>query len=107
VAIVWPCPLAVDAYAAARRDVGSRAQTARRVPGRRCSDRGVPASCPGRCARRGVRRALLPAFTLASRLDVAETIGRHGTQRRKFELYSGRLRLGNYGTDRRRRSRLW
>jgi hypothetical protein len=48
---------------------------------------GVPALCPGRGrywkilvsrlrrARRGVSHALLPAFTLAWRLDVAETIG--------------------------------
>jgi hypothetical protein len=34
--IVWPCPLAVDAYVAAGCDLGSRARTARRVPGRCC-----------------------------------------------------------------------
>jgi hypothetical protein len=50
VAIVWPCPAAVDAYAAAGRDLRSRA----------------------RC---GVSHVLLPAFTLAWRLEVAETIG--------------------------------
>jgi hypothetical protein len=44
---------------------------------------GIPASCPVpedlrarlRCARCGVSHALLPAFTLAWRLDVTETIG--------------------------------
>ena len=66
---------------------GSRARTARRVPGRWRSGRGdrryvreagrywkifVPRL---RCARCGVSHALLPAFTLAWRLDVAETIG--------------------------------
>ena len=61
---------------------GSLARTARRVPGRWCSGRGtgvmrywkifVPRL---RCARCGVSHALLPAFTLAWPLDVAETIG--------------------------------
>ena len=86
VAIVWPCPFAVDAYAAAGRDLGSRARTARRVPGRWCSGRGtgVMSREAGRywkifvprlrCARCWVNHALLPAFTLAWRLDVAETI---------------------------------
>jgi hypothetical protein len=62
---------------------GSRARTARRVPGRWCSGR-VPAYVreAGRYwkifaprLRCGVSHALLPAFTLAWRLDVAETIG--------------------------------
>jgi hypothetical protein len=87
VAIVWPCPLAVDAYAAADRNLG--------FPRPDCP------SCAGplvfwsgyrryvreaarywkifvprlRCARCGVSHALPPAFTLAWRLDVAETIG--------------------------------
>ena len=86
-AIVWPCPLAVDAYAAAGRDLG--------FPRPDCpSCAGPLVSWPGyrryvraagrywktfvprlRCARCGVSHALLPAFTLAWRLDVAETIG--------------------------------
>jgi hypothetical protein len=45
-AIVWPCPLAVDAYAAAGRDVGFPARPARRVLGRWCPGR-VLALCPG------------------------------------------------------------
>ena len=88
VAIVWPCPLAVDAYAAAGRDVGIPAPGLPVV----CRAAGVlvglPALCPGggpvpedlrarlRCAPCGVSHALLPAFTLAWRLDVAETVGR-------------------------------
>jgi hypothetical protein len=87
VAIVWPCPLPVDAYVAAGRKV--------RVP------RPVCPSCAGplvfwsgywrhiraagrcrkmfvprlRCAPCRVSHALLPAFVLAWRLDVAETVG--------------------------------
>ena len=86
-AIVWPCPLAVDAYAAAGRDVlfprlacpscarplvfwsGYRRYV--RAAGR-CRKIFVPRL---RCARCRVSHALLPAFTLAWRLDVAETIG--------------------------------
>ena len=86
-AIVWPCPLPVDAYVAAGRKV--------QVP------RPVCPSCAGplvfwsgywrhvrrrgrerkifiprvRCRACGVTHALLPAFTLAWRLDVAETVG--------------------------------
>jgi hypothetical protein len=86
-AIVWPCPLAVDAYPSTGRDLG--------FPRPDCP------SCAGplvfwagyrryvreagrywkifvsrlRCARCGVSHALLSAFTLAWRLDVAETIG--------------------------------
>ena len=86
-AIVWPCPLPVDAYVAAGREV--------EVP------RPVCPSCAGplvswsgywrhvrvagrcwkifvprlRCGRCGVSHALLPAFVLAWRLDVAETDG--------------------------------
>jgi hypothetical protein len=87
VAIVWPCPLAVDAYAAAGRDLG--------FPRPDCpSCAGPLVFWPGyrryvreagrywkifvprrRCARCGVSHALLPAFTLAWQLDVAETIG--------------------------------
>ena len=86
-AIVWPCPLAVDAYAAAGRGVefprpdcpscagplvfwsGYRRYV--REAGR-CRKIFVPRL---RCAPCGVSHALLPAFVLAWRLDVAETVG--------------------------------
>ena len=85
-AIVWPCPLAVDAYAAAGRDVGFPRPACPSCAGRlvswsgyrryvreagRCRKIFVPRL---RCTRCGVSHALLPAFTLAWRLDVAETI---------------------------------
>ena len=86
-AIVWPCPLAVDAYALA----GRRAEFPRpdcpsclvpmafwsgyrrhvREPGG-CQKIFVPRLRCGRC---GVTHALLPAFVLAWRLDAAEVIG--------------------------------
>src|SRR6266480_2253091 len=87
VAIVWPCPLAVDAYVAAGRGVefprpgcpscagplvfwsGYRRYV--REAGR-CWRIFVPRL---RCAPCGVSHALLPAFVLAWRLDVAETVG--------------------------------
>ncbi len=87
VAIVWPCPLPVDAYVAAGRDVGFPRPDcpACRGPmmfwsgyGRhvreagRCRKIFVPRLRCGRC---GVTHALLPAFVLAWRLDVAETVG--------------------------------
>jgi Domain of unknown function (DUF6431) len=87
VAIVWPCPLPVDAYAAA----GRRAQFPRpecpscRAPmifwsgyrryvreGGVCRKIFVPRLRCGSCQ---VTHALLPAFTLAWRLDTAETAG--------------------------------
>src|SRR5260370_40754892 len=86
-AIVWPCPLTVDAYADAGRAVevprpdcpscagpvvfwsGYRRYV--RAAGR-CRKIFVPRL---RCARCGVSHALLPAFTLAWRLDTAETVG--------------------------------
>ena len=86
-AIVWPCPLAVDAYAAAGRDLGFPRPDCPSCAGplvfwsgyrRYAREAGrywkifVP---PLRCARCGVSHALLPAFTLAWRPDVAETIG--------------------------------
>jgi hypothetical protein len=46
VAIVWPYPLAVDAYAAAGRDLGFRARAACRGPAAGVLA-GVPALCPG------------------------------------------------------------
>ena len=86
-AIVWPCPLPVDAYVAAGRKV--------EVPRPDCPLCGEPVMCWSgywrhvraggrcrkifvprvRCAPCGVSHALLPAFVLAWRLDTAETIG--------------------------------
>jgi hypothetical protein len=87
VAIVWPCPLSVDAYAAAGREVEfprpgcpscagpvvfwSGYRRFVREAGR-CKRIFVPRVCCGPC---GVTHALLPAFVLAGRLDVAETVG--------------------------------
>ena len=86
-AIVWPCPLPVDAYAAAGREVefprpgcpscqapmtfwaGYRRYV--RAAGR-CRKIFVPRLRCGRC---GVTHALLPAFVLAWRLGVAEAVG--------------------------------
>src|SRR6266704_3576206 len=87
VAIVWPCPLSVDAYVAAGReaefprpDCPSCAGPLvfwsgylRHVrAGGRCRRIFVPRLRCGPCR---VTHALLPAFVLAWRLDVAETIG--------------------------------
>ena len=86
-AMVWPCPLTAGAYVAAGREVefprpdcpacagpmmfwsGYRRHV--RAAGR-CRKIFVPRL---RCAPCRVSHALLPAFTLALRLDVAETIG--------------------------------
>ena len=86
-AIVWPCPLSVDAYVAAGRGVefprldcpscrvpmmfwsGYRRHV--RVAGR-CRKIFVPRLRCGRCR---VTHALLPAFVLAWRLDAAEAVG--------------------------------
>ena len=85
--IVWPCPLAVDAYAAAGRDVGFPRPSCPSCAGPlvfwsgyrryvrdsgRCRKIFVPRL---RCTPCGASHALLPAFTLAWRLDAAETIG--------------------------------
>jgi hypothetical protein len=87
VAIVWPCPLPVDAYVAAGRKV--------EVPRLVCPSCAGPlvfwsgywrhVRAAGRCRKIFVPRvrcgpcrvshALLPAFVLAWRLDVAETVG--------------------------------
>ncbi len=87
VAIVWPCPLAVDAYATAGRDLGFPRPDCPSCAGPlvfwagyrryvREAGRYWKMFAPRlRCARCGVSHALLPAFTLAWRLDVAETIG--------------------------------
>ena len=86
-AIVWPCPLSVDAYVAAGRKVdfprpdcpscarqlvfwsGYRRHV--RACGR-CRKIFVPRLRCGPCR---VTHALLPAFVLAWRLDAAQTIG--------------------------------
>jgi hypothetical protein len=85
--MVWPCPLTVDAYASMGRAV--------RVPRPECPSCLVPVvfwsgywrhvRASGRCRKMFVPRlrcgpcrvshALLPAFVLAWRLDVAETVG--------------------------------
>src|SRR6266704_4332229 len=87
VAIVWPCPLAVDAYAAAGRDVGFPRPACPSCAGPlvfwsgywrhvraagRCRKIFVPRVRCGPCR---VSHALLPAFVLAGRLDVAEAVG--------------------------------
>lgn len=87
VVMVWPCPLAVDAYAAAGRGAGFPRPDCPScdVPmmfwsgywryvraGGRCRKIFVPRV---RCALCGVSHALLPAFVLAWRLDTAETAG--------------------------------
>jgi hypothetical protein len=87
VAIVWPCPLSVDAYVSAGREVefprpdcpscagplvfwsGYRRHVR---AGGRCRKIFVPRLRCGRCR---VTHALLPAFVLAWRLDAAEGIG--------------------------------
>jgi hypothetical protein len=85
--MVWPCPLAVDAYVAADRGVGfprpdcpscrvpmvfwSGYRRHVRVAGR-CRKIFVPRLRCGRCR---VTHALLPAFVLAWRLDTAEVVG--------------------------------
>jgi hypothetical protein len=86
-AIVWPCPLSVDAYAAAGRDAefprpecpSCRAPMTfwsgyRRYVRRAglCRKIFIPRLRCGSCK---VTHALLPAFVLAWRLDVAETVG--------------------------------
>jgi len=85
--IVWPCPLTVDAYALMGRAV--------RVPRPECPSCRVPVVFwsgywryirwrqreakifihRGRCGGCGVTHALLPAFTLARRLDAADVVG--------------------------------
>jgi uncharacterized protein DUF6431 len=87
VAMVWPCSLPVDAYVAAGRRVEFPRPGCPSCAGPlvlwagywrhvraagRCRKVFVPRL---RCARCGVSHALLPAFVLAWRLDVAETVG--------------------------------
>src|SRR5258707_14746610 len=86
-AIVWPCPLTVDAYADAGRAV--------EVPRPGCPSCAGPVvfwsgyrryvRAAGRCRKIFIRRvrcrrgggghALLPAFALARRVDAAEGVG--------------------------------
>jgi Domain of unknown function (DUF6431)/Helix-turn-helix domain len=87
VAIVWPCPLPVDAYVAAGRKVEVPRPVCPSCAGPlvfwsgywrhvrasgRCRKMFVPRLRCGPCR---VTHALLPAFVLAWRLDVAETVG--------------------------------
>jgi hypothetical protein len=87
VAIVWPCPLSVDAYAAAGREAEFPRPDCPSCAGPlvfwsgylryvraggRCRRIFVPRLRCGPCR---VTHALLPAFVLAWRLDVAETVG--------------------------------
>jgi putative transposase len=89
--MVWPCPLPVDAYVAAGREVGFPRPACPLCAGAlvfwsgywrnvreagRCRKIFVPRL---RCAACQVSHALLPAFVLAWRLDVAEILfHRHG-----------------------------
>jgi len=85
--MVWPCPLPVDAYVAAGREVEFPRPACPACAGGlvfwsgywrhvraagRCRKIFVPRLRCGRCK---VSHALLPAFVLAWRLDVAETVG--------------------------------
>jgi len=85
--MVWPCPLPVDAYVAAGREVKFPRLACPSCAGPlvlwsgywrhvreagRCRKIFVPRL---RCAPCRVSHALLPAFVLAWRLDVAETVG--------------------------------
>jgi ribosomal protein S27AE len=87
VAIVWPCPLSVELYAAAGRDVEVPRPDCPRCGGatswwsgyRRFVRAGgvsraifVPRVRCGRCAKTD---AVLPAFVFCGRLDTVETIG--------------------------------
>jgi transposase-like protein len=87
VAMVWPCPLPVDAYVAAGREVKFPRPACPSCAGSlvlwsgywrhvreagRCRKIFVPRL---RCRACRVSHALLPAFVLAWRLDVAETVG--------------------------------
>ena len=106
VAIVWPCPLTVDAYAAAGRAVkfprldcpscagpmGLWSGYWRHVRAAgRCPKIFVPRERCGCCR---VSHALLPAFALAWRLDAAEAIGTVITAVAGGGAGSGRRRSG-------------
>jgi hypothetical protein len=88
VVMVWPCPLSVEKYAAAGRDVA--------VPRLSCESCSVPLTfwsgyersvradglclrlwiARARCSACSVSHALLPNFLLVGRLDAVETVGR-------------------------------
>lgn len=87
VAIVWPCPLSVDEYAAAGRDVDVPRPDCPRCGGATTRWSGyrrfvrvgglaraifVPRVRCGRCGRTD---AVLPAFVLVGRLDAVESVG--------------------------------
>lgn len=87
VAIVWPCPLTVDEYAAAGRDVEVPRPDCPRCAGATtrwagyhrfvraggmCRPIFVPRVRCGRCAKTD---AVLPAFVFCGRLDAVDTIG--------------------------------
>ncbi len=86
-AIVWPCPLPVDAYVAAGRRVEFPRPACPSCAGPlvfwsgyrrhvRAGGRSPKIFVPRlRCAACRVSHALLPAFVLAWRLDTAETVG--------------------------------
>ena len=88
VLMVWPCPLSVEKYAAAGRDVAVR-----RLSCESCSvpltfwsgyERSVRADrlclrlwiARARCSACSVSHALLPNFLFVGRLDAVETVGR-------------------------------
>lgn len=86
-AIVWPCPLSVDAYVAAGREVGAPRPDCPGCGGAMSWWSGyhrfvraagvsraifVPRVRCGACAR---THAVLPAFVLCGRLDAVATIG--------------------------------
>ena len=88
VAMVWPCPLSVDAYAAAGGEVDAPRLGCPRCAAPMClwsgyrrwvrdADRCWRIFIPRqRCARCLMTHALLPAFLLAGRLDVVDSVGR-------------------------------
>lgn len=87
VAIVWPCPLSVDAYLAAGRELEVPRPSCPRCAGvmtfwsgYRRFVRAEGVTCAifvprVRCGRCRITDALLPAFALCGRLDAVETIG--------------------------------
>ena len=87
VAIVWPCPLSVDAYVAAGRDVVVPRPVCPRCRGGTVWWSGyrrfvrADGSCHAifvprvRCGRCDATDAVLPAFVVCGRLDVVDSIG--------------------------------
>ena len=86
-AIVWPCPISVDAYVVAGRSAlvpraacpscqrlmgwWSGYERSVRIAGR-CRRLWLPRA---RCSPCGVSHALVPSFLLVGRLDVVENVG--------------------------------